>query len=89
MIRKLVYGTGALLATGFAASAAWAQEAVDSAASAVDSAASAVDSATAAVPAISATIEAGTRRCQLFGQSKMRAKDPAPRASVIPCAVPK
>ena len=51
MIRKLVYGTGALLATGFAASAAWAQEAVDSAASAVDSAASAVDSATAAVAA--------------------------------------
>ena len=51
MIRKLVYGTGALLATGFAASAAWAQEAVESAASAVDSAASAVDSAAAAVAA--------------------------------------
>lgn len=42
MIRKLVYGTGAALATGLAASAAWAQDAVDSATSAVDSAAATV-----------------------------------------------
>jgi len=48
MIRKTLYGTGAICASMFVATAAWAQEAVEAAA---DVATDAVDAAVAAVPA--------------------------------------
>lgn len=52
MIRKLIYGTGAVLATGFAASAAWAQEAAEAVAdSAVEATAAVVAEVAPAAPA--------------------------------------
>ena len=58
MIRKLIYGTGAALATGFAASAAWAQEAAEAVAdSAVEATAAVVEAAPAAAVAFTPTAD--------------------------------